>query len=357
MLPADFQGEGTGPVVSSPSLDIQKIKRDNQKLFFFGFVGFLALAFIIALAIASYRVYSKVVTDNFTVTVARILRLPAMKVNGKIVFYTDYVADLKAISAMRAYDKTRGGSGASLTDEAMSDQVLFRLVNNLLVAGAARQFGLTVEDKDIAEVKSQILSTQFASLAEADKALTERYGWNLATYEIRVIRPFILQNKLAEKIKNDPATRAAVKAQAETVLDQIKSGDDFSALAKQYGQDSTADKGGDLGWFGQGEMVPQFEAAVFALKKGELSQILVESPFGFHIVRLDDRKTEKGKDEKGKTATKELVKASHILFALPTLDQYLNKLVRQADIHLYIKIHDPFKVLRDAAVAKISQGK
>src|SRR3989338_681785 len=132
MLPADFQGEGTGPVVSSPSLDIQKIKRDNQKLFFFGFVGFLALAFIIALAIASYRVYSKVVTDNFTVTVARILRLPAMKVNGKIVFYTDYVADLKAISAMRAYDKTRGGSGASLTDEAMSDQVLFRLVNNLL---------------------------------------------------------------------------------------------------------------------------------------------------------------------------------------------------------------------------------
>ncbi|MBI5729217.1 MAG: peptidylprolyl isomerase [Candidatus Magasanikbacteria bacterium] len=356
MSPADFQSEGAAPVIPTQGPEIQNVKRDNQKLFFFGFLGFLALALIVSLAVASYRVYSQAATDSFTTTVARVLRLPALKVNGKAVLYADYVADLKAIGTMRAYDKAHGGSGAALTDEAMSDQVLFRLVNNLLVAAAARQFNLAVEDKDIAGVKSQILSTQFSSLAEADKALAERYGWNLATYEIRVIRPFILQNKLAEKIKSDPEARVKLKTQAQAVFDQVKSGGDFAALARQYGQDGTAAKGGDLGWFGKGEMVPQFEAAVFALKKGDLAPALVESPFGFHIVRLDDRKTEKTKDEKGKTVMKEVVKASHILFAFPTLDQYLNKLVRQADIHLYIKIHDPFKPLRDA-VAAAGQGK
>lgn len=355
MPPNDFQTEGVEPPVAPSGPDFQDMKRENQRLFFFGFVGFVILTLVVVLAVVSYRVYTKVAADNFTVAVARTLRLPAMKVNGAVVLYSDYVADLKAIGAMRAYDRTRGGAGAELSDEAMSDQVLFRLVNNLLVAQAARKFNLTVEDKDVAEVKSQILSAQFASLAEADKALTERYGWDLATYEIRVIRPFILQNKLAEKIKSDPEALAAIKTQAEAVLGQIKSGGDFSELARQYGQDGTASKGGDLGWFGRGEMVPQFETAVFALKKGELSQTLVESPFGFHIVRLDDRKAEKSKDEKGKTVAKEMVKASHILFVFPTLDQYLNKLVRQADIHLYIKVRDPFKALRDAAVAKAEQ--
>lgn len=351
MPPVDFQGEGVESVVSSPGPDMQNpqnIKRDNFKLFIFGFVGFLALVLVGVLAVVSYRVYTKTAKDNFTVSVARILRLPALKVNGTPILYADYVTDLKAISIMRAYDKTNNGSGATLTDAAMSDQVLFRLVNNLLVANAARQFNLTVQDADVTQIKSQILSSQFSSLADADKALNERYGWSFDTYETRVIRPFILENKLADQIKSDPETRARLQTQAQAVLDQIKAGADFATMAKQYGQDSTAAQGGDLGWFGRGEMVPQFEDAVFALKKGELSPTLVESPFGFHIVRLDDRKTEKTKDSAGKAVNTEMVRASHILFAFPTVDQYLNTLIHQADIHIYINVHNPFTAIQSA---------
>lgn len=79
------------------------------------------------------------------------------------------------------------------------------------------------------------------------------------------------------------------KALAEDVLKQVKAGADFAELAKQHSKDpGSAARGGDLGNVGKGRMVPPFEAAAFALKHaGELSDI-VETGFGYHIIRLDE---------------------------------------------------------------------
>ncbi|GAB4413609.1 MAG: SurA N-terminal domain-containing protein [Sideroxydans sp.] len=83
------------------------------------------------------------------------------------------------------------------------------------------------------------------------------------------------------------AEKAAAKAKAETVLQQVrKTPAKFAELAKQYSQDpGSAARGGDLGFFGRGMMVKPFEEAVFALKPGEISG-LVQSDFGYHIIRL-----------------------------------------------------------------------
>src|SRR5688500_9607946 len=83
---------------------------------------------------------------------------------------------------------------------------------------------------------------------------------------------------------------AAVRAQAEQVLKEAKSGADFAALAKKYSQDEvSAAQGGDLDYFSRGRMVAAFDTAAFALAPGEISD-LVKTEFGYHIIKLTDRK-------------------------------------------------------------------
>lgn len=99
------------------------------------------------------------------------------------------------------------------------------------------------------------------------------------------------------------------RAKAEEVLKRARSGEDFGKLAQEFSSDGSKEKGGDLGWFGHGDMVPEFEQAAYALKPGEISDV-VQSKFGYHIIKLEERKTE-AKD--GKPA--EMVHARHILIS------------------------------------------
>jgi len=89
--------------------------------------------------------------------------------------------------------------------------------------------------------------------------------------------------------KTEGKDKEAVRKQAEAVLAKVKAGGDFAALAKQYSEDSSKDNGGDLDYFGRGRMVKEFEDAAWALEKGQTSG-LVESQFGFHIIKLTDHK-------------------------------------------------------------------
>ena len=85
------------------------------------------------------------------------------------------------------------------------------------------------------------------------------------------------------------AQKSAVKVQAETLLAEVrKDSSRFAALAKEKSQDpGSASQGGDLGWFGRGMMVKSFEDTVFALEKNQVSN-LVESEYGYHIIKLED---------------------------------------------------------------------
>ena len=87
------------------------------------------------------------------------------------------------------------------------------------------------------------------------------------------------------------AGKKATKEKARKVLADLKAGADFAAKAREFGSDGTASSGGDLGWFGKGTMVKPFENAVFGATKSGLLNDVVETDFGYHIIKVTNSKT------------------------------------------------------------------
>lgn len=104
------------------------------------------------------------------------------------------------------------------------------------------------------------------------------------------VRASHLLVRLAEDAGAEDLT--AAQEQIDALRARIDAGEPFAELAAEYSEDpGSAVRGGDLGWFDHGRMVPEFEAAAFALEPGELSGP-VRTGFGLHLIRLDDRRAE-----------------------------------------------------------------
>ncbi len=87
----------------------------------------------------------------------------------------------------------------------------------------------------------------------------------------------------------DAATKQKAKARIDAILKRAKGGEDFAKLAKENSADGSAAQGGDLGFFPRGQMVPAFDQAAFALKPGEISDV-VTTQFGYHIIKAVEHK-------------------------------------------------------------------
>jgi peptidyl-prolyl cis-trans isomerase C len=129
--------------------------------------------------------------------------------------------------------------------------------------------------------------------------------------------------------KTSPEEKKKAEEKAGNILKRIKAGEDFAELAKTESSCPSSAQGGDLGFFGKGQMVPTFEEAAFALKPGELSKV-VETQFGYHIIKLTDRKEateEKFDDVKEKI--REFLKNQK---AQKAVGDYINELKGKAKI-------------------------
>src|SRR2546425_557228 len=120
---------------------------------------------------------------------------------------------------------------------------------------------------------------------------------------------------------------AKIKEKAQHVLERAKKGEDFSNLAKQFSEDTTAAAGGDLGDFGRGQMVPEFERVAFSLGVGAISD-LVQTQFGLHIIKVT------GKQEARERPFEELKEAIRPVVSTRKAEQKANDLAQQVAVDL-----------------------
>ena len=233
--------------------------------------------------------------------------------------------------------------------------VLQQMVTNDLIDQYAKQHNITVSSDEIAKVedqyKSQYPNGQWDELLKA-RGLTESDVQDLIRRQIILDKAVGGNIKISEKQikdyfdKNHAQFDKPAEARARHILvpdlktaqkveADLKSGKDFAAEAKQYSTDpGSRDKGGELGWFRKGQMVPAFENYAFNGPIGQTSQP-IKSPFGYHIIQVEERKP-------GSTAT---LASAHDQIAqqlrqqqeAPLIPQFLQSLQSQAKID----VNDP----------------
>jgi parvulin-like peptidyl-prolyl isomerase len=112
-----------------------------------------------------------------------------------------------------------------------------------------------------------------------------------SVYEVQILRRKLREEITQETVRTDEQVWArhilvGTEAEAKAALQLINQGIDFAEVARKYSKDTgSGANGGDLGWFGKGMMVPEFEEATFKLKIGEISEP-VKSQFGYHIIQV-----------------------------------------------------------------------
>jgi parvulin-like peptidyl-prolyl isomerase len=159
-----------------------------------------------------------------------------------------------------------------------------------LVKVAAREEPLTPEQEALRDAWQEQLmiyqyrdSVLYESIAVPDSAV-EAYYRDKVGDEVKARHVLVPVDPAAT-----PEVKRAARAKAEEALARARAGEDFEALAREYSTGTTAESGGELDWFGRGDMVPAFERAVFALDPGDVSDV-VETRFGFHVIKLEGRR-------------------------------------------------------------------
>jgi peptidyl-prolyl cis-trans isomerase C len=160
-------------------------------------------------------------------------------------------------------------------------------------------------------VRTKVLSAQ----ARADKLHeTEGYKRRVALIAERMLEEELLKKTIDEKVTDEAlqarydktsgsfptkeeirARHILVKteAEADAIIKELTGGADFAKLAAEKSIGPSKANGGDLNYFSKGQMVPPFEEAAFALAKGEFTRSAVKSPFGWHVIKLEDKRQSK----------------------------------------------------------------
>jgi peptidyl-prolyl cis-trans isomerase C len=168
-------------------------------------------------------------------------------------------------------------------------RVVNELINQYLITKQAYNEKLDLDQKVINLVKKS-----------QDKILAKYWLNNYIKNETKEEKIKTFYNnylKSFQKYKEANASHILVKnnEEARAIIKKINNKSKFSELAKTHSTGPSGKNGGNLGWFGPGQMVKEFEQATFSLEKGEISQEPVKTKFGFHIIKLNDIRDAKPK--------------------------------------------------------------
>ena len=326
----------------------------------------LLLAALFSCGSVSYAVESDTKVAPAKTEAVATVQDPVARVNGKAISALELKRAIKVITAGQ-----RGAQIAPDQQKEMEKQAVQQLISAELLYQAAQKLEVKDLDKQIEDKltqgKARFANEQDFAKAIKDLDMDEK---DLREYTRRdLIISYFVEKTILPKVavteddakkfydqNPDKFTRPeTIKAshillgvdqkatadekktareKAEKLRKELAAGADFATLAKGNSTCPSSQQGGDLGYFGKGQMVPAFETAAYALKPGEISDV-VETQFGYHIIKLTEKKgADKVEFKETRSRIEEYLKNQKIG---PAVNEYLTEVRKSAKIEVLLK--------------------
>jgi peptidyl-prolyl cis-trans isomerase D len=208
---------------------------------------------------------------------------------------------------VKDYNEAKIKSIASIKDE-------IKLAKIAMDRGAKKDETLPTMNQ-IMDLKLQLVENIKTNIAADDAEIKKFFNENKEVYNVEASVDANIINFVVEPTDLD---MKEAKERAEEILKKVDAAN-FSEMAKKYSEGPSAPNGGDLGWFGKGQMIPEFETAAFKCEAGKVYSEVVKSKFGYHIIFVENKNEEKGQ-----------VKASHILVKVSSGEKTFKKVLETA---------------------------
>jgi len=313
---------------------MSKIKKKKNLKFFLGTLAAAGIIFL-ALLVLVLGVYKYNWNNRAMRLAEKTIPFPAIYIKGVGVigigeikensqavkkFYESQ--DFDQIGMRVDFDTEQGQKRLKVKEK----EIINKMIENKVIEVLAKKRGISITDSAVdQEVDSSI--EQFGNRQNLMSELSRLYGWSLDNFKQKVVKPELYAEKLSEIFADETETskqETKIKSLHERVA--VKK-EDFSRVAQEASEGESSANGGDLGWSAQKQLIPEMAEKAFSMKVGEISDV-IRSPLGFHIIKLDEKKSEDGQD---------LVHLRQIFVKTATFGDWLKEQMKKYSVFVFLK--------------------
>ena len=203
---------------------------------------------------------------------------------------------------------------------------LVKMIENKIIEIAANKKGIKITDAMISEEIAGKRS-QSGTADGLENNLKNLYGWTIDDFKEKIVKPDMYKKALAADMQNNDTAWISAKKKIDQAKADLDGKKDFASVATSVSEGDSAKQGGELGWFSYDQMLPEIASVALTADVNKPSEI-IKSSLGYHIIKVEDRKTENGVEK---------VKLSQIFVRAKTFSDWLLEQEKNAKITVLMK--------------------
>lgn len=297
----------------------------------------LLILFVILFGVASVLAYgtNTLIGARIAGKISKVVPFPAAIVKWNHVVYLNEL-DGNLNSVKKLYETKKFSSEGLRVDftteagekrlEIKKREILNKMVEDEIVETLSKERGIEITQAQVDEAVSEQLN-EYGTTNDVKKDLLESYGWSIDDFKKQVVLPNMYAQVLAEKVLSEQGSDAIAKQKIEKAKAEIKGGAKFEDVVLKYSEGTSKNDKGELGWVKKDQMLEELSAIVFSDKNLEKGSI-IESPIGFHIVEIEEKKKEGEED---------VVKLKQIFVSKNTFADWLESQKKQMNVWVPMK--------------------